>query len=118
MTAADRWAPEVPGVVLAALSASTTMSQAATPAPAPTLADRAATATARASAQIAVIGMSQANVSWAAWADAVVPMVAALAASPSTAFTANTVTALVSSTIRSLTAQLQDSSQAGSTPGP
>ena len=41
------------------------MSQAATPAAAPTLAERAATATARVSAQIAVIGMSQANVSWA-----------------------------------------------------
>src|SRR5690348_17584286 len=48
--------------------------------------DRSATATASASAQTAVIGISQPNVSAAAAPDA------ALATSPSTAFTANTAT--------------------------
>ena len=41
-----------------------------------------------------------------------------LATRPSTAFTANTETVRVSRTIRSLTAQLCDSSHAWSTPGP
>ena len=78
------------------------------------MADLAATATARASAQAAVIGSSQPNVSAR---PRLVPD-AALAISPSAAFTANTATARASSTIRSLTAMLQDSSQAGSMPGP
>ena len=97
---------------------STTTIHAATPAQAPTAADLTATATARVSVQTAVIGISQPKVSCAVCVPAVVPSVAALAAMPSTAFTANTATALVSSTSRSLTAQLQASSQAGSMPGP
>ena len=97
---------------LAVWADSTVITQAAIPAPAPTSADRTATATASASAQTAVIGISQPNVSAVAAPDA------ALASSPSTAFTANTATTRVSRTIRSGSAQLADSSQAGSSPGP
>src|SRR6202046_4481459 len=101
-----------------ALLVSTRMIQAATPAPTPTLADLAATATASVSAQTAAIGMSQPKVTGAASADARVPRVTTLAAKPSTALTVNTATARVSSTSRSLIGIEQDSSQAGSTPGP
>src|SRR5215475_2414226 len=97
------------------------ISQAATPAAAPVFADRATLATASAKAQTAVIGISQPKVTAAAvpspGPDAETAE-AAEAASPSTAFTANTASARTRSTIRSLTAMLQDSSQAGSMPGP
>ena len=84
----------------------------ATPAPAPTLADLTVTVTASASAQTAVIGSSQPNVSAAAAPETV------LASSPSAASTANTAKPRPNSTIRSGTAQLSDSSHAGSLPGP
>jgi len=82
------------------------ITQAATPAPAPTKADLAATGAA--SAPTPGIGSSQPNVSAAAAPDA------KLASSPSTAFSPNTAITWVSSTIRSGTAQLDDSSHAGS----
>ena len=88
------------------------MAQPLRPAATPTFADRDSVAAARASAHVAVIGISQPNVTAAAAPDA------AAAASPSTAFRPNTASARTSSTIRSLTAMLRDSSQAGSMPGP
>src|ERR1051326_7047273 len=89
-----------------------TISQPDMPAAAPLFGDRVAVAPASASAQPAVIGTSQPNVTAAAAPDA------AEAASPSTAFRPNTARVRTSSTIRSLTAVLWDSSQAGSTAGP
>src|SRR5580704_9433334 len=86
---------------------STVISQAATPAAAPALADRATVATASAKAQTAVIGISQPKVTAAAAPDAET----AEAARPRMAFTANTASARARSTIRSLIAMLQDSSQ-------
>src|SRR5580698_5700800 len=88
------------------------MTQPARPAPAPVSADLATVATARASAHTAVIGTSQPKVTSAACPET------ADASKPSTAFSANTASARVSSTIRSLIAMLADSSQAGSIPGP
>src|SRR5690348_5316762 len=88
------------------------MIQAATPAAAPTLAERASVAAESARAHTAVIGTSQPNVSATATPDA------SEASSPRTVFSPNTARARTSSTIRSLTARLQDSSQASSMPGP
>ena len=88
------------------------IAQPARPAATPTFADRVTVAAASASAHTAVIGTSQPKVTAAAAPDA------AEAASPSAAFSANTASARTSSTIRSLTAMLCDSSQAGSMPGP
>src|ERR1700728_4608334 len=101
---------------LAACPASTTIAQPATPTVTPTFADRASVAAASASAQTAVIGISQPKVTAAAVGTTAAPTAAA--ASPSAALTANTASARASSTIRSLTAMLCDSSQAGSMPGP
>ena len=97
---------------VAARAASTVMTQPASPAATPTLAERASVAAARASAQTAVIGTSQPKVTPAA-----LPTTAE-AASPSAASRPNTASARTSSTIRSLTAMLHESSQAGSMPGP
>ena len=88
------------------------ISQPARPAAHATFGDRVSVAAASASAQTAVIGTSQPKVTAAAAPDA------AEAASPRTAFSPNTASARTSSTIRSLTAMLWDSSQAGSMPGP
>ena len=96
----------------AALPDSIAITQPAEPAATPTFGDRVTVAAASASAQTAVIGTSQPNVTAAAAPDA------AEAASPSAAFRPNTASARTSSTIRSLTAMLWDSSQAGSMPGP
>src|SRR5580700_10443066 len=96
----------------AAWPARIAIAQPAEPAATPTFGDRVTVAVARARAQTAVIGTSQPNVTAAAAPDA------AEAASPSAAFMANTASARTSSTIRSLTAMLWDSSQAGSMPGP
>ena len=92
------------------------MTQPARPAATPTLADRARVAAASASPQIAVIGISQPNVTAAAAPEP--DSDTAEAASPSAAFSPNTASARTSSTIRSLTAMLRVSSQAGSIPGP
>src|SRR5580704_17445995 len=86
--------------------------QPARPAPTPVLADRATVATASVRQHSAVIGTSQPNVMPTARADA------AEAARPSPASRPNTASARTSSTMRSLTAKLRDSSHAGSMPGP
>ena len=97
----------------AACPASTVITQPAMPAATPTFADRDSVAAASASAHTAVIGTSQPNVTAAAAAPE-----AAEAARPTAAFSPNTASARTSSTIRSLTAMVCDSSQAGSIPGP
>src|SRR4051812_3806610 len=96
----------------AACPDSTVTTQPATPAATPTCAERVSVATARASAHTAVIGISQPYVTAVAVPDA------ADAPTPRAAFSPNTARARTSSTIRSLTAMLHDSSQAGSMPGP
>src|SRR6516162_3677669 len=96
----------------AVLPAKIAITQPVAPAATPTFGDLVTVAAASASAQTAVIGTSQPNVTAAAAPDA------AEAASPSTAFRPNTASARTSSTIRSLIAMLWDSSQAGSIPGP
>ena len=95
-----------------AWAAKTVMAQPAIPAATPTFAERATVAAAKASADTVVMGTSQPKVTDAARPDA------AEAASPKAALTKKTATARTSSTIRSLTAMLHDSSQAGSIPGP
>src|ERR1700689_433786 len=88
------------------------MHQAASPAATPTFADRVTVATASASIDTAVIGTSHPKVTPTAAPES------ADATIPSTASRANTASARTSSTIRSLTAVLHDSSHAGSIPGP
>src|SRR5215475_7965068 len=91
---------------------STVITQHASPAATPTLADRASVAAANASADIAVIGTSHSNVIPSASPETLD------ARRPSTLSTTNTASARTSSTMRSLIAMLCDSSQAGSMPGP